>query len=110
MKLPVAAGPVQASIEAKLSAALAPDHLEVENDSRRHRAGGAESHFKVVVVSAAFEGVALIDRHRRVNELLADELRDGVHALQIRAVTPAQWRASAAPLVSPRCSGGPEDA
>lgn len=110
MKLPVATGPVQASIEAKLSAALAPAHLEVENESHRHRAGGAETHFKVFVVSAAFDGLPLVDRHRRVHDLLADELRDGVHALQLRAMTPAQWQAGAAPFVSPKCGGGAEGA
>jgi BolA protein len=99
---------VHASIAAKLSAALAPTHLVIEDESARHAAGGAETHFKVLVVSAAFDGVGLLDRHRRVHALLADELAGGVHALSIRAMTPAQWAVGATPFVSPKCSGGSE--
>lgn len=48
---------MQQQIEAKLAAALSPSHLEVINESYMHRvAPGSESHFKVVVVSQAFEG------------------------------------------------------
>jgi BolA protein len=68
---------------------------------------GSETHFKVVVVSAAFEGLGLVDRHRRVNQILEDELKQGVHALSIRALTPAQWAESGAgEFASPPCLGG----
>ena len=52
-----------------------------------------ETHFKVVIVSEAFEGKSLIDRHRAVNECLALEISEGVHALSIDAKTPKQWQA-----------------
>lgn len=59
---------MQQQIEAKLAAALSPSHLEVINESYMHRvAPGSESHFKVVVVSQAFEGQRLLGRHRQVN-------------------------------------------
>jgi stress-induced morphogen len=98
----------QQSIQEKLSLALAPIHLDVENESRMHNVpAGSETHFKVVVVSDAFEGLGLVDRHRRVNAALADELRNGLHALTIRALTPAQWsEQGAAGFTSPPCLGG----
>ncbi len=98
---------VQESIEKKLGEALSPVHLEVVNESGMHSVPpGSETHFKVLVVSPAFEGLGLVDRHRRVNEALREELRAGVHALSIRALTPAQWAEGPAPLVSPPCLGG----
>ena len=55
----------------------------------------AETHFNVTVVSGEFENVPLIQRHRLINEILADEMsaeKGGtVHALAIKAKTPAQW-------------------
>jgi BolA protein len=108
----------QQNIEKKLGDALHPVHLEVVNESGMHNVPpGSETHFKVLVVSPAFEGLGLVDRHRRVNEALRDELQpvdDGgsrpqaprLHALSIRALTPEQWSAGPAPLASPPCLGG----
>ena len=98
----------QQTIQDKLSRALDPVHLDIENESRMHSVPpGSETHFKVVVVSAAFEGLGLLDRHRRVNEALAEELRSGLHALTIRALTPGQWGTEgAAGFESPACLGG----
>jgi len=99
---------MQTRIEGRLAEALGPAHLEVINESSTHSvAPGSETHFKVLVVSAAFEGLGLVDRHRRVNEALREELRSGVHALSIRALTPSQWQGDgAAGFVSPKCLGG----
>ena len=102
---------VQRRIEEKLVLALAPLHLTVENESRMHSVpAGSETHFKVLVVSAAFEGVSRVDRQRRVNEALKDELATGVHALTMRTLTPGEWEkdggALAASFESPRCLGG----
>jgi stress-induced morphogen len=98
----------QETIQEKLSLALHPVHLDVENESRMHNVPpGSETHFKVVVVSEAFEGLGLVERHRRVHEALAAELRKGLHALTIRALTPAQWsEQGAAGFQSPACLGG----
>ncbi|MCA9706528.1 MAG: BolA/IbaG family iron-sulfur metabolism protein, partial [Myxococcales bacterium] len=97
---------VQQQIHDKLVDALGPTALEVINESHRHSGPATESHFKVVVVSARFEGVPLLRRHRLVNETLADELSSGVHALSIVAYTPAQWveRGGEVPA-SPPCRG-----
>lgn len=98
---------VQQSIESKLQAALSPLHLEVVNESSMHNVPkGSETHFKVLVVSPVFEGLGLVDRHRRVNEALRDDLRAGVHALSIRALTPSQWSEGQGSLPSPPCLGG----
>ncbi|MBK8266152.1 MAG: BolA family transcriptional regulator [Nannocystis sp.] len=101
-------GPIHAAIERKLAEALAPEHLEVLNQSSMHSVPkGSETHFKVVIVSPLFDGEPLVARHRRVNALLAEELRGGVHALSIEALTSAQWRArGGAVMSSPPCLGG----
>ena len=99
---------IQARIEEKLAAALDPAHLEVVNESGGHNVPeGSETHFKVVVVSPAFEGERLLARHRRINQTLAEELAGGVHALAIHAYTADEWRRrfGAAPM-SPPCLGG----
>lgn len=50
----------------------------------------AETHFKVEVVSAQFEGKMPVARHRMVYTLLDQEIKDGVHALSLKTKTPAE--------------------
>jgi BolA protein len=100
-------GPIQMAIVDKLNAGLSPVFLDVENESYKHNVPkGSESHFKVCVVSAQFEGQPPIKRHRAVNALLAEELRDSVHALSIQAKTPKQWESSPELASTPNCLGG----
>jgi BolA protein len=101
-------GPLQQLLAEKIAAALAPAHLEVRNESGMHNVPpGAESHFKVVVVSAAFAGQPPVVRHRLVNTAVRDELRDRVHALSISAFTPEEWRERGGSVrESPECRGG----
>jgi stress-induced morphogen len=85
---------VENSIREKLIRAFAPVALDVVNDSRHHAGhagspGGGESHFSIKVVSAAFDGKSRVERHRMVNEALA-ELSGKIHALAIKALTPAE--------------------
>lgn len=84
-------------IRAKLTNALAPLRLEIEDDSARHRGhagahpdGGGETHFSVLIESAAFAGKSRVDRQRLVYGILADELRERVHALSLRLVAPGE--------------------
>ncbi len=91
----MAEGPVAAEIRRRLEDAFAPQHLEIVDESERHRghAGwreGGESHFSVLLVSAAFEGVSRIERQRRIHDLLGDLLAERVHALSVRALTPEE--------------------
>lgn len=68
---------------------------------------GAETHFKVLVVSEKFEGLSLIKRHRMVNDLVRAKLDgDFVHALSIEAKTAAQWTSDYTVVPSPNCRGG----
>eukprot|EP01108_Squamamoeba_japonica_P001318 TRINITY_DN1544_c0_g1_i4.p1 TRINITY_DN1544_c0_g1~~TRINITY_DN1544_c0_g1_i4.p1 ORF type:complete len:134 (-),score=32.56 TRINITY_DN1544_c0_g1_i4:33-434(-) len=101
--------PIASAIERKLSEQLRPVHLEVHNDSHQHNVpSGSETHFTVVVVSDEFDGVPLLERHRRVNAVLAAELAGGVHALAIKAKTPKQWTAAGNTIdaSAPSCRGG----
>jgi BolA protein len=86
---------VEAAMREKLVGALAPTRLEIVNESHLHAGhrsspGTGESHFRVLVVSAAFAGMSRLARHRLVNEALADELRSKVHALAIQALAPGE--------------------
>ena len=99
---------VQQQIETKLREALAPAQLDVANESHMHSVpAGSESHFRVVVVAAAFDGLRAVARHQRIYQLLSAELAGGVHALALHTYTPAEWqqRAGDAPA-SPNCLGG----
>uniref|UniRef100_K3X665 BolA-like protein n=1 Tax=Globisporangium ultimum (strain ATCC 200006 / CBS 805.95 / DAOM BR144) TaxID=431595 RepID=K3X665_GLOUD len=100
-------GPIAVRIREKLADAFAPQYLDVINESYMHNVPkGAETHFKVVVVTEQFEGKPLIQRHRMVNELLQEELSSGVHALSIQSKTPEQWAKSSNVQPSPNCQGG----
>lgn len=86
---------VAENIRAKLSQALAPERLEVVDDSHRHagHAGaqpGGETHFKVTIVAAAFAGKSRLERQRLVYGLLADEFKAGLHALQMAVHAPGE--------------------
>ena len=93
----------------KLQAALAPLSLVVHDDSAAHRghagAAGGGGHFHVRVVSAAFEGLSLVARHRRIYEVLAEEMRGAVHALALRTLTPAEAAAEEAAATSEEAGG-----
>jgi len=94
-----------ADLEHALTAGLHPAHLEVIDESSMH-SKGAESHFKVVVVSEGFVGLAAVKRHRLVNQLAEPVFASGLHALSIFAKTPEEWSPGAPPLLSPQCLGG----
>ena len=94
---------LKTDIEAKLTTAFAPERLDVINESHQHAGhhhvdsghhatfdGTGETHFRVRIVSAAFAGKNRVERHRAVNDLLADELKRGVHALAIEPAAPGE--------------------
>lgn len=83
-------GSIEKRIRDTLSEALDPVRLEVINESHMHagHAGGTpdgsgETHMRVRVISAKFDGVARVQRHRLINELLKPVLDDGLHALAL---------------------------
>ena len=84
---------VKDRIAEKLKAALAPQSLDVEDESHRHEGHsghrpGGETHFRVHIVSEAFRGKSRVERHRMINQILSAELAGGVHALAIHAGAP----------------------
>ena len=86
------------SIETKIMAELSPEHLEVIDESHMHAVPpGAQSHFKLIIVSGEFAGEPLIRRHQRVNAILAEELNGSLHALSLQTLTLWWRRMSAAP-------------
>ncbi|AQS39411.1 transcriptional regulator, BolA protein family [Shewanella psychrophila] len=97
---------VEQLITEKLTQALSPSHLEVINESNNHHVPpNSETHFKVIITSAAFEGKRLLGRHRAVNEALADEFANGLHALSMHTFTPEEWLAESNVPDSPKCRG-----
>ena len=98
----------QQLIEHRLQDAFAPMHLDVVDESHMHSVPeGAQSHFKVTVVADAFAGESLLQRHRAVNGLLADEFARGLHALALHTMTPEEWFAKGGVSPdSPPCLGG----
>lgn len=82
-----------AQIEQRLRAALAPQRLEIVDDSASHasHAGARESgggHYNVTIVSAAFAGKNLIERHRLVYGALGELMHKDIHALSLQALSP----------------------
>ena len=77
----------------KLEERFAPERLDVLDESHRHKGhAGArpdgETHFLVKITSAEFDGLTRIERHRLINDCLAEELAGPIHALNLRARTP----------------------
>ena len=84
-------------ISAKLTAAFQPSRLDVVDDSNRHHGhagehpdGGGETHFNVALESAAFAGKSRLERQRLVYGVLADELKERVHALALKLSAPGE--------------------
>lgn len=77
-----------------LQRAFAPQQLHIEDQSHLHagHAGAAtgRGHFRVEVVSAAFEGMTPVQRHRAVYSALAELMRTDIHALSLSARTPSE--------------------
>lgn len=98
----------QSVIENKIRDAYTPEHLEVINESSMHNVpAGSESHFKLIVVSNAFDGKMLLQRHRLINKILENELSTSIHALSIHALTPSEWdKKNKQVSNSPECRGG----
>lgn len=88
--------------------ALAPVHLDVINESNNHNVPpNSETHFKVVIVSDQFADNSLVQRHRTINKLLADQLSGPVHALSLHTHTKSEWLDKGGVVPdSPPCRGG----
>jgi len=76
------AEPTAAEVRNFIAAGLDCTHVEVEGDGR---------HFFATVVAAEFEGRSRIQRHQRVYTALGDRMREQIHALSMKTLTPAEW-------------------
>lgn len=98
---------IGATLEQRLTATLSPSHLEVINESHMHNVPiNSETHFKVVIVTAAFEGERKVRRHQRIYQLAEDLLAGELHALALHTYTPDEWVSSGGAPASPNCRGG----
>ena len=72
------------SVKQGIAAGLECEHLEVEGDGE---------HFQALVVSRQFEGRNRVQRHQLVYQALGDRMREEIHALSMRTLTPEEWKA-----------------
>lgn len=76
------AQPTPDQLHAYIAAGLACEHLDVDGDGQ---------HFYATIVSAEFEGLPRVRRHQRVYAALGDRMREEIHALSMKTLTPAEW-------------------
>ncbi|TAL20139.1 MAG: BolA family transcriptional regulator [Aquabacterium sp.] len=74
--------PTADDVRSYIARDLPCDHLEVEGDG---------DHFFATIVSAEFDGLTRIRRHQRVYQALGDRMREQIHALSMKTLTPAEW-------------------
>ena len=82
---PIMADPTPAQVQDFIAAGLACDHLEVEGDGR---------HFYATIVSAAFQGLPRVRRHQLVYAALGERMREEIHALSMKTLTPDEFAAN----------------
>jgi acid stress-induced BolA-like protein IbaG/YrbA len=75
--------PTPGQIQEYIAAGLACQHVEVEGDGQ---------HFFATIVSQAFDGKRPIQRHQLVYAALGDRMREEIHALSMKTLTPAEWQ------------------
>ena len=81
-----------------------PVQLDIINESGNHSMGGAETHFKIVIVADFFEGMKTVEKHREVNKTLMPAF-EKVHAISFHIFSPKEWEAKHGPVRhSPACS------
>jgi acid stress-induced BolA-like protein IbaG/YrbA len=81
------ADPTAEQVREFIAAGLACEHLDVQGDGR---------HFFATIVSTEFEGASRVARHQRVYRALGDRMREQIHALSMKTLTPAEWAATPA--------------
>ncbi|MES2768302.1 MAG: BolA family protein [Bdellovibrionota bacterium] len=99
-------GKIQNKIEDKIHS-LKPSFVELINESHNHSVPqNSETHFKLFLVSDLFVGLNRVQRQRKIYDLLTEELKNGVHALTMRLLTPEEYVKEQAAFESPDCHGG----
>ena len=97
---------IQRLLESKLKEGLQPLLLEVINESPNHNVPeGSESHFRVLIVSDRFAGLSLVKRHQMVHQLVAEQIKDKIHAFSQQTLTPEEFEEKGGLLPpSPPCA------
>ena len=80
------ADPTPSEVQRFIAQGLQCEHIAVEGDGR---------HFFATIVSAEFEGSKRVARHQRVYQALGDRMREQIHALSMKTLTPAEWAQTA---------------
>jgi acid stress-induced BolA-like protein IbaG/YrbA len=91
------ADPTPDEVRSFIAAGLHCEHLEVEGDGR---------HFFATIVSASFEGLSRVRRHQQVYAALGDRMREQIHALSMKTLTPAEHAAAPSAAASPPSAAG----
>jgi acid stress-induced BolA-like protein IbaG/YrbA len=81
----MSAEPTPIEVERYIAQGLVCEHLEVQGDGR---------HFFATIVSAEFDGASRVMRHQKVYRALGDRMREQIHALSMKTLTPAEWASS----------------
>lgn len=100
---------VSEKLEKRLNQSLNPILLELINESQNHHVpDGSETHFNAIIVAKAFEGLSLIQRHRKVYQAIGESLKGELHAFTMKTLTPDEWNVAARKVEneSPKCRGG----
>ena len=85
------AEPTPADVQRFIAQGLDCEHLAVDGDGR---------HFFAIIVSPAFVGLSRVARHQQVYRALGDRMREQIHALSMKTLTPAEWASSPDAAVS----------
>ena len=86
---------ISQELERLLDVAFGPEQLVIEDDSAKHRGHAGNTgggHFNVFIVSSAFTGLSLLERHRKIYEAVQMSENNEIHALSIRALSPDEWK------------------
>ena len=84
--------PTAADVERFIAQGLRCEHLQVEGDGR---------HFFATIVSTEFAGLTRIARHQRVYAALGDRMREQIHALSMKTLTPTEWAQATSSAAAP---------
>ena len=92
-------------IEEILTQEFNPNQLEVTDFSHQHSGrDGSESHIEVYIISDSFNGLSMVQKHRKIYKALHKELSAGLHALKLQVMGTDEK--AEAPTLPPRCKGG----
>ena len=97
---------VKTQLEQLFNSTFDPVHMELIDQSHLHSGNRQETHFKLILVSMAFEGLSLVKRHQMLYKTAENFIGQPVHALALHLFSPSEWQADHHVAHSPACLGG----